>query len=122
MDALVIEDDKNIREDLATILTESGLFRRVVEAADGMVASQKIRNQEFAFILLDINLPKMDGLALLKEMKTSGHQLMDRVLIVSGHLDAEVLKVALKNGVRNYLVKPFDPASLKVRIEALLAK
>ncbi len=121
MDALIIEDDKEIREDFAEILNESGLFRRVVLAEDGAVAAQKIHNQMFALILLDINLPKKDGITLLADIKKS-NQMLDRVLIISGHLNADVLKEALKFGVKNYLVKPFDPAVLREKIESLLKK
>lgn len=121
MDALIIEDDKEIREDFAEILNDTGLFRRVVLAEDGAVAAQKIHNQIFSLILLDINLPKKDGVALLNDFKNTS-QVLERVLIISGHLDAEVLKQALKFGVKNYLVKPFDPAVLRDKIEALVKK
>lgn len=121
MDALIIEDDKEIREDFAEILNEIGIFRRVVLAEDGAVAAQKIHNQMFALILLDINLPKKDGVSLLKDIKDSS-QMLDRVLIISGHLNTDVLKEALKYGVKNYFVKPFDPAVLREKIESLVKK
>ncbi|RPJ77950.1 MAG: response regulator, partial [Alphaproteobacteria bacterium] len=85
-----------------------GCFKNIIVANDGMMAAQKLRNQKFALILLDMNMPKKSGLDLLSEFDSETLNRKENVLIVSGTLEKSLISKILGQGVKTFLVKPFD--------------
>ena len=120
-DVLIVDDDKNICEVLKEYCHNMGCFKNIVFANDGITATQKLRNQKFSLILLDMNMPKKSGLDLLGELDKNALNQRDSVVIVSGTLEKTVIAKVLENGVKTFLVKPFDEASFQDRVLKILA-
>ena len=85
------------------------------------MASQKLNNQKFHLILLDITMPKKSGLNLLAELKPDALNQKDSVVIVSGTLEKEVIAKIINAGVKTFLVKPFDEPTFQERVLKTLA-
>ena len=68
----------------------------------------KIQNQEFGLIIVDVLMPKMSGIQLVKELKSRAKFKNIPLVLISGNLDSENVKDAILLGVRNILVKPFN--------------
>lgn len=120
-DVLIVDDDKNICEILKEYVIRMGCFKNIVMAHDGMLATQKLRNQKFALVLLDINMPKKTGLDLLAEFTDkNGLNKTHSVVIVSGTLDKDAISDITKAGIKTFLVKPFDEAAFQDRVLKVL--
>jgi DNA-binding response OmpR family regulator len=115
---LLVDDEKDIREQLGRVLAEQ---RYVVDTAgDGDEALDKIFDQAYDLIILDIMLPKRDGFNLLKEIRTSGIRTPVLMLTARGQIDDKIR--GLDEGADDYLVKPFSVAELLARVRALLRR
>ncbi len=108
---LVVDDEKSIRNTLKEIL-EYEKFE-VDDAADGMEALEKARSNRYDVILLDIKMPRMDGIEVLEQlMKFSDVP----VVMISGHGTVETVVEAIKKGAYDYITKPLDLNRLLVTI------
>ncbi len=115
---LIVEDDEAIATGLALNLRLEGYVPRV--AHDGCDAEVKIAAAQPDLILLDITMPKKDGLELLRELRLAGNQ--TPVIVLSAR-DGEYDKVAaLRIGADDYVTKPFTLAELVARIDAVLRR
>ena len=105
---LLIDDEDDIKKLMSNYLVKSRIDEeRIITASDGREALSKIQNQEFGLIIVDIVMPKMNGLQLIKEIKSRKKYRDIPVLIISGSVDAENVKSAIAMGVSNIIVKPF---------------
>lgn len=105
---LLIDDEDEIKSLMSNYLLRSQIEQeRIVTASDGKEALSKIQNQDFGLIIVDILMPKMSGLQLIKELKLRKKYRDIPVLIISGTIDAENVKSAISMGVNNIIVKPF---------------
>lgn len=120
-DVLIIDDDKNICELLKSYCHNMGCFKNIVFANDGITATQKLRNQKFSLILLDMNMPKKSGLDLLEEFDKDAINQKESVIIVSGTLEKILISKILERGVKTFLVKPFDEPTFQDRVLKILA-
>jgi len=80
---------------------------KIVFASDGKEAMAKIQNQDFALIIVDVLMPRMNGLQLIKEIKSRTKYKDIPVVIISGTLEADNVQTAISLGISNILVKPF---------------
>ncbi|HEY4182241.1 MAG TPA: response regulator transcription factor [Kofleriaceae bacterium] len=118
MNILIVEDDDAIATGLALNLKLAG--RPTAIARDGEEATQMLEAEEFALILLDINLPKKNGLEVLSSLRATDNVVP--VIVLSAR-DGEFDKVAaLRLGADDYVTKPFALAELLARIEAVLRR
>lgn len=114
-DVLIIDDDKNICEILREYCHNMGCFKNIVFAHDGIMATQKLRNQKFALILLDMNMPKKSGYDLIGEFESGALNQKESILVVSGTLEKDLIAKIIGRGVKTFLVKPFDEPSFQDR-------
>jgi two-component system OmpR family response regulator len=89
-------------------------------ASDGLIALNKIRSERFDLIILDINLPKLDGLALLEKVRKEGFTVP--ALILSARNERSDITAGLKIGADDYLTKPFGIEELVLRVRAILRR
>jgi two-component system OmpR family response regulator/two-component system copper resistance phosphate regulon response regulator CusR len=115
MQLLIVEDDAVIGRSLRRGLQEAG--DDCVWARDGETGLELARGQKFDAIVLDIMLPKLDGLSLLRTLRQEGIQTPVVLLTALGSVEERV--IGLKAGADDYLIKPFALAELKARLEAL---
>lgn len=105
---LLIDDEEEIKSLMANYLVRTQVEEnKIVFASDGKEALSKIQNQEFGLIIVDLLMPRMGGLQLLKEIKQRAKYKDIPVLIISGNMEAESVKSAISMGVQNIIVKPF---------------
>lgn len=118
MRILLVEDDVFLAESLSEAITEQ---RYVVDVAtDGELGWEEVKASDYDLIVLDVMLPKLDGLALCQRLRSHGYQMP--ILMLTAR-DTSTDKVSgLDNGADDYLVKPVDLAELMARIRALLRR
>ncbi|MDR6627132.1 response regulator [Caulobacter segnis] len=113
----VVEDDPNIARILRTYLEREHL--RVVCAADGEAALAQHHSLNPALMLLDINIPKKDGYAVLAEVRRRG----DTPVIFTTAMAEDIDRLTgLRMGADDYVVKPFNPAEVVARVKAVLRR
>jgi DNA-binding response OmpR family regulator len=115
---LVVEDDPTLRQALAFNLTREGF--EVTTAADGETALAAARGQPADLILLDVMLPAMSGIEVLRVLRSEG--ISTPVIVVSAKGDEIDRVVGLKVGADDYVTKPFSRPELLARIEAVLRR
>ena len=118
MRALIVEDDTRIARDLAATLEASGL--RVEHAFDGEDAWFKGGTEDYDIIVLDLGLPRMDGLSVLKRWRAEG--VTTPVLILSARGTWIERVEGIDAGADDYLPKPFRPEELVARVRALIRR
>lgn len=113
---LVVEDEYWIRKDIAALIEESfeGAIM-VLESGNGEEALTALEDEEISFVLTDINMPFMDGIALISHI-TKGYPDIP-VLVLSGYSDFPLVRKALTGGALDYLLKPVKEAELKAAVE-----
>ena len=119
MKILVVEDDPLILSSLREMLEAWGYA--CDEAADGQLAWELLRACPYDLVLLDLNLPGIDGLSLCRRLRQAGgHQPL--LLMLTARDTNRDKVVGLDQGADDYMVKPFDPDLLRARIQALLRR
>ena len=115
---LVVEDDPQLAEIVAGYLSRAGFEVRV--ATDGLKALAAARTQRMDLIVLDLMLPGISGLEVLRRLRAEGSQVAVVVLSALGEDEDRV--VGLERGADDYIVKPFSPRELVLRVEGLLRR
>ncbi|KPL52612.1 MULTISPECIES: response regulator transcription factor [Hyphomicrobiales] len=118
MRVLVVEDEDRIRRDLAVQLKNAGYV--VEEAADGENAWFRGDTEEFDAVVLDLGLPKMDGLQVLKRWRDAGRDIPILILTARGSWTDRV--EGIDAGADDYLVKPFRMEEVVARVRALIRR
>ena len=115
MRLLVVEDERSLREDITKKLRLSGY--EVDACEDGEEALDILASEQYDLILLDLNLPKVDGMTVLRTLRES--DLETRVLILSARSEISDKVDGLDAGANDYLSKPFHLAELEARVRSL---
>ncbi len=119
MKVLVVDDSAIMRRIICNNLKSAG-FNDIVEAGNGAEAIDSLGGVNL--ILTDWNMPVMDGLTFVKEVRKNGeYSKVPIVMITTEGAKTEVME-ALKHGVNNYIVKPFTPETLLEKVNATLGK
>jgi two-component system, OmpR family, response regulator QseB len=118
MRVLVVEDDRMIAKGLHTALRQDGYT--VDGVSDGRSASEALRGSKFDLVLLDLGLPKRDGLEVLRELRRRGDA--TPVIIVTARDDVRNRIEGLDAGADDYIVKPFDLDEVAARMRSVLRR
>lgn len=123
---LVVDDFATMRKIIKKVLSELG-YTNVEEADDGATALPMIqaaagRGEPYGFIISDWNMPKMQGIDLLKACKADGKLKDTPFMLVTAESEQKHILEAAKAGVSDYVVKPFNSATLKMKLERIYAK
>ena len=118
---LVVDDFSTMRRIVRGLLKEMGC-QSVEEAEDGVVALTMLRNARFDFVVLDINMPNMNGFELLKVIKADPSLKHLPVLMVTAEARKEDIVLAVQSGASGYIVKPFTKATLEDKMQKILLK
>jgi len=108
---LIAEDEVILREGLADELKATGLFSVVDLAANGEEALRLSRSIDYDALILDIRMPKLDGIGLLEELASDKNPAVK--IILSGYADFTYAKKGIQYGVSDYIVKPLKPDSIR---------
>jgi two-component system chemotaxis response regulator CheY len=117
---LVVDDFSTMRRIVRNFLNDLG-YSDVVEADDGDTALPILKQGNIDFLVTDWNMPNMPGLDLLKAVRADPQLARMPVLLVTAEAKREQIVQAAQAGVNGYVVKPFTAATLKAKIEKILA-
>lgn len=114
---LAVDDSPSIRQLVALALTGAGL--RVIEAADGIEALEKIRSHHVDLVLTDQNMPRMDGLTLIGHLRQLPDHLATPILVLTTESSPAMKRQAKMAGASGWMVKPLDPRKLVEMVSTL---
>jgi two-component system chemotaxis response regulator CheY len=121
LNILVVDDSTAIRKILIRVLRQTALaISEIFEARDGVEALEIVRNHPLNLVLSDINMPNMDGLALLAELKGSEQWRSLPVVMITTEGSEEKVSQAIRLGSAAYIRKPFTAEQIQEKIGDLL--
>ena len=115
---LVVDDEVAITDLITEVLSIAGY--QVTTSSDGLDALNQIRRSKFDLILLDVNLPKVDGFAVLEKIREGAPT--QPIIMISARIDKDDVTRGLRLGADDYVRKPFSVEELVLRIENLLKR
>ena len=121
MKILVVDDFSTMRRIIKNLLRDLG-YQNTQEADDGKTALPMLRNGDFDFLITDWNMPGMDGLELLREVRSDENLKALPVLMVTAEAKRDQIVEAAQAGVNGYIIKPFTAATLKEKIEKIFER
>ena len=118
---LIVDDYKTMIRIIRNLLKQLG-FANVDEAGDGTAALNMMRQKDYGLIISDWNMEPMTGYELLREVRADGRLSRTPFIMVTAESKTENVIAAKKAGVNNYIVKPFNAATLKSKIDAIFGE
>jgi two-component system chemotaxis response regulator CheY len=119
MKILIVDDSITIRRIISTALKTVG-YSETIEASNGKDALAKLANGNVDFIITDWNMPEMNGLDFIKEVRSNPiYSSLPILMVTTRGTEHDVIE-ALQAKVNSYIVKPFTPQELKEKIESIL--
>ena len=119
MPVLIVDDYKTMLRIIRNLLKQLG-FHNVDEATDGAAALQKLRDRDYGLIISDWNMEPMSGLQLLQEVRSDGKLKELPFIMITAESKTENVLAAKQAGVSNYIVKPFNAATLKTKLTSVI--
>jgi two-component system chemotaxis response regulator CheY len=119
MSILIVDDYKTMLRIIRNLLKQLG-FNSVDEAIDGSSALTKLRDKDFGLVISDWNMEPMSGLQLLKEVRADVKLKEIPFIMITAESKSENVIAAKEAGVSNYIVKPFNAATLKGKLTTVL--
>jgi len=118
MRILIVDDERRMTEALSSFLSMEGIEAQT--AKDGFSAQKRLEEEAFDAVVTDLRMPGLDGMGLLKWIKGSGPFLP--VIVISAHGEVRDAVEAMRLGAYDYLVKPFDPEELSIRLRKAISE
>ena len=118
---LVVDDFSTMRRIVRNLLKELG-YTNADEAEDGAVALSKLKSEKFDFVVSDWNMPNMDGLTMLQNIRADPALAKLPVLMVTAEAKKENIIAAAQAGANGYVVKPFTAVTLEEKINKIFEK
>ena len=119
MPILIVDDYKTMLRIIRNLLKQLG-FENVEDATDGSSALQKLRERHFGLVISDWNMEPMTGLQLLREVRSDAKLQSTPFIMITAESKTENVVAAKEAGVNNYIVKPFNAATLKSKLTSVL--
>jgi two-component system chemotaxis response regulator CheY len=121
LDVLIVDDSAAIRKILQRVLRQTDLpLGEIQEAGDGTEAVEILKTRSFGLILSDINMPQMDGLQLLAEIKKMEHLKNVPVIMITTEGGQGKVMEAVQLGATGYVRKPFTADQIKEKLAAII--
>ncbi len=121
MPILIVDDYKTMLRIIRNLLKQLG-FTNVDEAMDGGEALTKLRAADFSLVISDWNMDPMTGLQLLKEVRSDETLKRTPFVMITAESKTENVIAAKQAGVNNYIVKPFNAATLKSKLASVIGQ
>ena len=118
---LIVDDYKTMLRIIRNLLNQLG-FHNVDEATDGAEALNKLRGKSYDLVISDWNMEPMTGYELLKEVRSDDMLKSLPFIMVTAESKTDNVIAAKKAGVNNYIVKPFNAATLKAKLSSVLGE
>jgi two-component system chemotaxis response regulator CheY len=119
MPVLIVDDYKTMLRIIRNLLKQIG-FNNVDEATDGKAALEKMQQRKYGLVISDWNMEPMTGLELLKEVRADDKLRPTPFIMITAESKTENVVAAKQAGVNNYIVKPFNAATLKTKLTSVL--
>ena len=116
---MVVDDSNSMRALIKQALLTAG--HEVIEAVDGEDALTRVNGAKIELFLCDVNMPRMDGLTLVKRLRGLPSFKFSPILMLTTEIDPEKKRIAKEAGATGWLVKPFQPDQLLATIRKVLA-
>ena len=121
MKILIVDDFSTMRRIVKNLLNDLG-YSNTTEADDGKTAWPLLQAGEFDFVVTDWNMPGMTGIDLLKQIRADARMAKLPVLMVTAEAQRDQIIEAAKAGVNGYIIKPFNAATLKEKIDKIFQR
>jgi two-component system, chemotaxis family, chemotaxis protein CheY len=121
MPVLIVDDYKTMIRIIRNLLKQLG-FANVDEAGDGSAALDMMRTKDYGLVISDWNMEPMTGYELLREVRADDRLSRTPFIMVTAESKTDNVVAAKKAGVNNYIVKPFNAATLKAKIDAVFGE
>ena len=121
MKILVVDDFSTMRRIIKNLLRDLG-FTNIQEADDGNTALPMLQNGDFDFVVTDWNMPGMQGIDLLREIRKDDNLAHLPELMVTAEAKREQIIMAAQAGVNGYIVKPFTAVTLKEKLDKIFER
>lgn len=118
---LIVDDSTMLRDMLSYALSEGG-YSDVVEAVDGVDGLEKARSASFDLIITDVNMPNMDGLTLIGELRKLSQYSSKPILVLTTERSDEMKAKGKAAGATGWIVKPFVPDQLLKAVNIVLSR
>ena len=119
MPILIVDDYKTMLRIIRNLLKQLG-FNNVDEATDGSQALHKLRDKSYSLVISDWNMEPMTGIQLLREVRADAKLKELPFIMITAESKTENVIAAKEAGVNNYIVKPFNAATLKTKLSSVL--
>ncbi|MCE9580184.1 MAG: response regulator [Deltaproteobacteria bacterium] len=115
---MVVDDSSSMRAIVGKTLRQAA--HDVVEATDGQNAIDQLAASPVDLVLCDVNMPRVDGLSLLRYLRTQSPPVLTPVLLLSAEADPRRIQFAKDNGASGWMIKPFKPEQLLATLRQIL--
>ncbi len=121
MKILIVDDSSTMRRIIGNVVMQLGFSKEDFdEAEDGIKAWKLLGESQYDIILTDWNMPNMNGLDLVKKIRSEGNHMKTPIIMITTEGGKGEVITALKAGVNNYIVKPFNAEILKEKLDGVL--
>lgn len=121
MKLLIVDDSTMLRDMLSYALNEGG-YNDVVEAVDGVDGLEKAKTTNFDLVITDVNMPNMDGLTLVAELRKLSNYAKKPILVLTTERSDDMKSKGKAAGATGWIVKPFIPDQLLKAVNIVLSK
>ena len=118
---LVLDDSSVMRKIISRNLRQGGVqVDQLLEAGDGNEGLAQLTNQKCDLILSDVNMPNMDGLTFVKEVRRRTELNRSKIIMITTEAGVDIMDEAMSTGADGYILKPFTPDQLSAKIKAVM--